>query len=134
MQSAKNCEHPEALVQILNLYCEKVLDPELNEYEVYANPGNGVEGVWKLSPVQYSGPNKNQVNKLRQIAKCTGKPVIRVIWQVSSTGMWEYSYAAQNGDRTMWGWNRVFGKDGFSGITDLNIRMIENVKLVEDKL
>lgn len=127
---SKNCEHPEALVQILNLYCEKVLDPELNEYEVYANPGNGVEGVWKLSPVQYSGPNKNQVTT-QAIANAleTGDPGDLAGEQYS---MWEYSYAAQNGDRTMWGWNRVFGKDGSQELL-IKYQNDENVKLVEDK-
>lgn len=90
---SKDCEHPEALVEMLNLYCEKVLDPELNEYEVYANPGNGVEGVWKLSPVQYSGPNKNQVTtQAISEALKTGDPGDLAGEQYS---MWEYSYAAQ---------------------------------------
>ena len=107
---SKNCEHPEALIELLNLYCEKVLDPELNEYEVYANPGDGLEGVWRLSPVSLNSPNKNQ-----QTAKAieeplkTGDPGDLSGEQYS---MWEYSYAAQNGDTTLWGWNRVFGENG----------------------
>ena len=58
---SKDCAHPEALIEMLNLYCEKVLDPELNEYAVYANPGDGLEGVWRLTPVTINSPNKNQV-------------------------------------------------------------------------
>ena len=53
---SSECEHPEALVELLNLYCEKVFDPELNEYSYYANPGDGLEGVWRLSPVSLKQP------------------------------------------------------------------------------
>ncbi|MDO4293286.1 MAG: extracellular solute-binding protein [Eubacteriales bacterium] len=107
---SKNCEHPEALIELLNLYCEKVLDPEKNEYSVYANPGNGLEGVWRLSPVTINSPNKNQVTA-KAIAEPlkTGDPGDLSGEQYS---MWEYSYAALNGDKTLWGWNRVFGENG----------------------
>lgn len=127
---SKDCEHPEALIEILNLYCEKVLDPELNEYDVYANPGGGVEGVWKLAPVQYSGPNKNQVTTLAiSEALKTGDPGDLSGEQYS---MWEYSYAAQNGDRTMWGWNRVFGANGSQELL-MEYQNSEDVELVYDK-
>lgn len=127
---SKDCEHPEALIEMLNLYCEKVLDPELNEYEVYANPGNGVEGVWKLAPVQYSGPNKNQVTtQAISEALKTGDPGDLSGEQYS---MWEYSYAAQNGDRTMWGWNRVFGADGSQELL-MEYQNSDNVELVYDE-
>ncbi len=107
---SKNCKNPEALIQMLNLYCEKVLDPELNEYAVYANPGNGLEGVWRLSPVTINSPNKNQVTaKAIEEPLKTGEPGDLSGEQYS---MWEYSYAALNGDKKVWGWNRVFGANG----------------------
>lgn len=107
---SKKCEHPEALIQLMNLYCEKSLDPELNEYAKYNNPGNGVEGLWKLSPVITTTPNKNQVTaKDIEEPLITGDPGDLSGEELS---MWEYSYAAQNGDLTLWGWNRVFGANG----------------------
>lgn len=77
----------------MNLYCEKVLDPEKNEYTVYANPGNGVEGVWKLAPVGItSTPDKNQATT-KAIAEPlkTGEPGDLTGEQYS---MWEYCYKA----------------------------------------
>lgn len=127
--SAK-CEHPEALIQLLNLYCEKVLDPELNEYSVYANPGDGLEGVWRLSPVTINSPNKNQeTTKAISEALVTGDPGDLSGEQYS---MWEYSYAALNGDTTLWGWNRVFGKDGSQEIL-ISYQDSDNVETVYDQ-
>lgn len=127
---SKECEHPEALIELLNLYCEKVLDPELNEYAVYGNPGNGLEGVWRLSPVTINSPNKNQVTtKAISDALETGDPGDLSGEQYS---MWEYSYAAKNGDTTLWGWNRVFGKDGAQEIL-MEYQESENVALVYDE-
>jgi len=112
---SKNCEHPEALIQLMNLYCEKVFDPEKNEYTVYANPGNGVEGVWKLAPVGItSTPDKNQATT-KAIAEPlkTGEPGDLTGEQYS---MWEYCYKALQGDDSMWGWLGVFGEEGGQSI------------------
>ena len=90
---SSECEHPEALVELLNLYCEKVFDPELNEYSYYANPGDGLEGVWRLSPVSLNSPDKNQ-QTAKAIAEPlkTGDPGDLYGEQLS---MYEYSKAAQ---------------------------------------
>lgn len=127
---SKECERPEALVELMNLYCEKTMDPELNEYSVYANPGNGVEGVWKLAPVNTASPNKNQV-----IAEAIAEP-LKTGDGSGLTGeqysMWEYSYAALNGDKTLWGWNRVFGEKGGQQVL-LSYQNDSNVELVYDQ-
>ena len=43
--------------------------------------------------------------------------------------MYEYSKAAQDGDTTLWGWNRVFGEGG-SQMLLIDYENDENVKLV----
>ena len=117
-------------MQMLNLYCEKVLDPELNEYAVYANPGDGLEGVWRLTPVTINSPNKNQVTaKAIEEPLKTGEPGDLTGEQYS---MWEYSYKAQNGDTQLWGWNRVFGADGSQQLL-MNYQNDSNVELVYDQ-
>lgn len=127
---SKNCEHPEALIEMLNLYCEKVLDPELNEYAVYANPGEGLEGVWRLSPVTINSPNKNQLTaKAIEEPLKTGDPGDLSGEQYS---MWEYSYKALNGDTQLWGWNRVFGADGSQQLL-ISYQNDSNVDLVYDQ-
>lgn len=127
---SKECAKPEALIELLNLYCEKVLDPELNEYEVYSNPGNGVEGVWKLAPVNTSSPNKNQVTAQAIAGPLETGEAGDLVGEQKS--MWEYSYAGQNGDIATWGWNRVFGKNGGQQLL-LSYQNGENVELVYDK-
>lgn len=127
---SKDCAHPEALVEMLNLYCEKVLDPEKNEYAVYANPGDGLEGVWRLTPVTINSPNKNQVTaKAIEEPLKTGDPGELTGEQYS---MWEYSYKAQNGDTQLWGWNRVFGADGSQQLL-ISYQNDSNVELVYDQ-
>ena len=127
---SKDCEHPEALIELLNLYCEKVLDPELNEYEVYANPGDGLEGVWRLSPVTINSPNKNQQTAIAiEEPLKTGDPGDLSGEQYS---MWEYSYEALNGNTTLWGWNRVFGEGGSQQLL-LSYQSGENTELIYDQ-
>lgn len=127
---SKDCEKPEALVQLLNLYCEKVFDPEKNEYAYYANPGDGLEGVWRLSPVSLNSANKNQQTAMAiEEPLETGDPGDLYGEQLS---MYEYSKAAQDGDTTLWGWNRVFGKDG-SQMLLLDYQNDSNVEFVRDQ-
>lgn len=46
--------------------------------------------------------------------------------------MWEYSYAAKNGDTTLWGWNRVFGEEGSQQLL-ISYQAGENTELVYDE-
>lgn len=127
---SKNCKNPEAAIQMMNLYCEKAMDPATSEYEKYANPGNGIEGLWKLSPVRTSSPNKNQVTaKHIEEALKTGDPGDLTGEEYS---MWEYSYAAQNGDRTLWSWNRVFGENGSQQLL-ISYNEDPNIEVMYDK-
>jgi putative aldouronate transport system substrate-binding protein len=107
---SKNCKHPEALIKMLNLYVDKVFDEKNQEYSYYANPGSGLEGVWRLSPVYMNSANKNQVT-----ATNIAKPLIDhnqgSLWG-EQLSMYEYSQKAVDGDRGLWGWNRVFGANG----------------------
>ncbi|MDR1252684.1 MAG: extracellular solute-binding protein [Treponema sp.] len=107
---SKNCRHPEALIKMLNLYVDKVFDERNQEYSYYANPGNGLEGVWRLSPVFMNSANKNQVT-----ATNIAKPLVDhnpgSLWGEQLT-MYEYSQRAVDGERGLWGWNRVFGARG----------------------
>jgi putative aldouronate transport system substrate-binding protein len=127
---SKKCKNPESLIQLLNLYVEKVFDPDKNQYAYYANPGGGLEGVWRLSPVSLNSADKNQQTALA-IAKPleTGNPGSLYGEQLS---MYEYSYAAQQGNTTLWGWNRVFGKDG-SQMVLIDYKNNPNVELVWDQ-
>jgi putative aldouronate transport system substrate-binding protein len=102
--------HPEAVVQLANLYCEKTFDPQKQEYEYYSNPGGDAEGVWKLSPVFMMTPHKNidTTVAIRPHLE-SGDPGDLYGEQLT---MWQYTKAGMDGERDMWGWERVFGIDG----------------------
>ncbi|NLG25544.1 MAG: extracellular solute-binding protein [Clostridiales bacterium] len=108
--ASANCPNPEVVVQLANLYCEKTFDPEKQEYEYYSNPGGNAEGVWKLSPVYMMTPLKNIDTTI----------AIRPHLESGDPGelygeqytMWDYTYRGMQGDKSMWGWMRVFGIDG----------------------
>lgn len=106
----KDCKHPEALIKMLNLYCEKVYDEEKQEYEYYANPGDGLEGVWRLSPVFMNTASKNQMTA-NNLVEPLKNNVSDSLWGEQLT-MYEYCQKALDGDQTHWGWNRVFGEKG----------------------
>jgi putative aldouronate transport system substrate-binding protein len=127
---SKNCKNPEALIQLLNLYVEKVFDPEKNQYAYYANPGGGLEGVWRLSPVSLNSANKNQQTALA-IATPLETGDSRSLYG-EQLSMFEYSYAGQQGNTTLWGWNRVFGKGG-SQMLLIDYKNNPNVELVWDQ-
>ncbi|MDR2403858.1 MAG: extracellular solute-binding protein [Spirochaetaceae bacterium] len=107
---SRNCKHPEALIKMLNLYVDKVFDEKNQEYAYYANPGNGLEGVWRLSPVFMNSANKNQVTATN-IVKPLEDHNPGNLWG-EQLSMYEYSQKAVDGDRGLWGWNRVFGANG----------------------
>ncbi|MDR0656295.1 MAG: extracellular solute-binding protein [Treponema sp.] len=107
---SRNCKHPEALIRMLNLYVEKVFDEKDQEYAYYANPGSGLEGVWRLSPVYMNSANKNQVTAVN-IAQPLVDHNPGSLWG-EQLSMYEYSQKAVDGDRSLWGWNRVFGAGG----------------------
>ncbi len=126
---SRDCANPQALIELLNLYCEKVFDPELNEYTVYANPGGEIESLWHLSPVVINSPNKNQLSAaaIEEPLK-TGEP--GDLFGEQKT-MWEYSYKALQGDKAMWSWNRVFGEGGSQQLlisyqNDSNVELVYN--------
>lgn len=107
-------EHPEALVRIMNLYCDLTFDPEKQQYEYYSNPpsseGTNIEGVWKLCPVYQYKNNKN-VNTTREIRSHLESGDPGELYG-ESLSMFNFALAGQNGDIANWSWNRVFGIDG----------------------
>ena len=114
--ASKACPNPEIVVQLANLYCDKTFDPEKQEYAYYSNPGADAEGIWKLSPVFMMTPLKN-IDTTRAIRPHleSGEPGELYGEQLT---MWQYTLDGMNGDRLMWGWNRVFGIDGSCQIQD----------------
>lgn len=105
-----SCKHPEKLIEMLNLYCEKSFGDSKEDYAKYMNPGGGMEGVWRLSPVSLNSPNKNQIT--------TGK-VIQAMKDGNTdsmngeeTNMYNYCKAYLEGDRSLWGWNIEFNEGG----------------------
>ena len=108
-------EYPEALVEIMSLYCDLIFDQDKQEFEHYsAAPGadGGTIPTWRLSPIFQYTVNKN-INIAEQI-----KPHLEsgdpgdLFGESLST--FENTYAAMNGDRANWSAMRIFGIGGAS--------------------
>lgn len=103
---------PQAVIEMANLYCELTFDDEKQQYDKYSNPGGKVEGVWKLAPVCMMTPTKNIdiANKIKpDLEKNIENP--KELYG-EALQMYNFCYKAQNGDRSLAGWNLIFGIDG----------------------
>ena len=112
----KGFEHPEAVVELVNMHLEKNWG-ETNNFGYYYMPQeNGNVGVWKFSPVTPYPPYKNfnafqAIHAARDagdVSVLTGEP--KVI-QGNLEG-----YAA--GDTTQWGWEKIYGDNGVYNVLD----------------
>ena len=107
-------KHPEAVVEIMNLYCDLIFNPEMQEFEYYSAPqaadGSGAIPAWRLSPVFQYTVNKN-INIMKEIRPHleTGDPGDLF---GESLNVFENTYAGMTGDKTNWATMRIFGIDG----------------------
>lgn len=107
---SSECEHPEALMELFNLYIDKTFDPELQEYDVYSNVGGNVEGVWKLTPVYQFTAKKNLETHLAIADPLKSGDASSLFGE--QLAMYNFSKSYLDGDKLMWGWNKIFGEGG----------------------
>lgn len=106
----KGYEHPEALVKLFNMHVEKNWGKTADFNKYYMPVENGAVGVWKFSPVCPAPSFKNleafvaidEARNNNDFSKLTGEP------KVIQANIEAY----ENGDDTMWGWERIYGKAG----------------------
>ena len=104
------CEHPEALIKLLNTHVELCWG-ETNDFEYYYMPKeNESVGVWKFSPVTPAPPFKNveafesivSAREKRTFDKLTGEAAV----------IQRNIDAYKNGDISQWGWDKIYGEEG----------------------
>lgn len=106
----KNFDKPEALVKMMNLFMEKCWGETGDNGKYYAPPE--AEGVWKLSPVSPSPPNKNldaylEIEEARQkkdASDLKGEAL-------SIQSKLDSFYSGSKEGFALWGWERIYGPD-----------------------
>lgn len=104
----KNFEHPEAVVKMVNLFIEKCWG-ETGDNGVYYAPPEA-EGVWKLSPIQCSMPNKNLQAYLDiEAARQSGDTASLKGEAKSIQDKLDSYYSGSDEGFALWGWERIYG-------------------------
>jgi putative aldouronate transport system substrate-binding protein len=94
--------HPEVAVQMVNLYCEKLYDPEKSDYNYWGDDfEKGVQGVGQLGPLYIIHPNLN-LDPYRDIMKVYRGEM--TVDQMNSAS--KHYYDAVN---SIWAWNVMWG-------------------------
>lgn len=117
----KNFEHPEAVVKMINLFIEKCWG-ETGDNGVYYAPPEA-EGVWKLSPIQCSMPNKNiQAYLDIEAARQAGDTSSLTGEAKSIQDKLDSYYSGSDEGFALWGWERIYGPapSSYSTINDLS--------------
>lgn len=124
----KGYKNPEALVKLFNMHIEKNWGKTADFNKYYMPVENGAVGVWKFSPVCPSPVFKNldafiaidDARKANDFSTLTGEP------KVIQANIEAY----EKGDDTMWGWMKIYGKDGaFRSMVDYK----NNDQLLKEK-
>lgn len=119
----KDFEHPEALFKLLNLYYKMYTE----EYTKYGVSETGAEN-WRLSPVEIRDISKN-VNTYVAIKDALGAgDTSKLIGEQKA--MFDNVDKYLKGDKSLWGWNKVFGENG----SEAGIKhMMDNKLYVQNK-
>ena len=111
---SKDCEHPEALVKMCNLFLELCWG-ESGDNGIYYAPMD-CEGIWKLSPIHPSEPLKNINAFLTLDAARASGDYSAVSGEAASIQLKLESYASGSEEgHALWGWERIYGAEGVYG-------------------
>ncbi len=110
----KGYDHPEALVKLMNMHLEKNWGKSADFNKYYMPAENGGVGVWKFSPVVPSPPSKNldaflaieEARKNKSLNQLQGEP------RAIQANLDAYFH----GDKTKWGWEKIYGINGVLGV------------------
>ena len=117
----KDFEHPEAVIKMVNLFIEKCWG-ETGDNGVYYAPPEA-EGVWKLSPIQCSMPNKNLQAYLDiEAARQSGDTSALKGEARSIQDKLDSYYSGSEEGFALWGWERIYGPapSSYATINEMN--------------
>ncbi len=104
------CEHPEALLKLLNTHIELCWG-ETSDFDYYYMPEeNESVGVWKFSPVFPAIPLKN--TKAFVTLEAARKNNSFEQLKGEAAAIQRNIEAYQNGDLSQWGWFKIYGPNG----------------------
>ena len=117
---SKECEHPEAIVKMVNLFIEKCWG-ETGDNESYYAPADA-EGIWKLSPLMPQMPLKN-LQGYRDIMEALDNGTTDQLNGESKSiydKIQQYE-AGGEGSEELYGWERGYGKEhsAYSAIDEM---------------
>ncbi len=112
----KGYPYPEALIKLINMHLEKNWGDTADFSKYYMPAKNGGVGVWKFSPVIPTPPFKNLdaflaiegARKSGSLNSLQGEP------KAIQSNLKAYA----DGDKTKWGWEKIYGIDGVLGLLD----------------
>jgi putative aldouronate transport system substrate-binding protein len=113
----KGAKHPEAVIKLFNLHLEKNWGSTAEFDKYYAPPE--AESVWQLSPVT-PYPAKKNVEAFRAIdaARKAGDTSKLTGEAKTIQGKLESFASGSKEGFALWGWERIYGKEGSMGVVD----------------
>jgi putative aldouronate transport system substrate-binding protein len=108
----KGVKHPEVIVKMFNGFVEKNWG-ETAEFDKYYLP-EGAEGTWKMSPPTPSPPMKN-LEAFLSIREAVDNGTTDQLTGEAKV-VYDRVKSHEDGEQTMWGWERIYGADGVFGV------------------
>ncbi len=110
----KGYPHPEALVKLINMHLEKNWGKTADFNKYYMPAENDGVGVWKFSPVVPTPPYKN-LNAFLEIEAARKNKNFSDL-RGEAKAIQSNLDAYNSGDKSKWGWEKIYGIDGVMGI------------------
>ncbi|GBG08632.1 hypothetical protein PAT3040_03220 [Paenibacillus agaridevorans] len=111
----KGTKNPEALFSMLDMWTEifyENKDPEINSK--FVNDGN--TEIWQMNKIAAYRAFKNTDQRIKVIKALDSGDTSDLTGD--DMGVYDKIQKFEAGDRSLWGWNAIFGKDGSMGVTD----------------
>lgn len=111
----KSVKQPEALFKMIDFWIKTFYenkDDEINKK--YVNDGN-VE-IWQMNSIAVYKAFKNADQRLKVVKALETKDTSALTGD--DKAVYNNIVKFQGGDKSAWGWNVIFGKDGSMGVTD----------------
>ncbi|HEX2945960.1 MAG TPA: extracellular solute-binding protein [Clostridia bacterium] len=106
----KGYEHPEALIKLMNMHVEKCWGNTADFNKYYMPAENRSIGVWKFSPVYPAPPSKN-IEAMKALNEARRTDTLGNLTGEAAT-IERNIKAFDNGDKTQWGWMKIYGPEG----------------------
>jgi putative aldouronate transport system substrate-binding protein len=106
----KTYAHPEAIIKMINLHLEKNWGKTADFNKYYMPAENDSVGVWKFSPVYPNPPFKN-MNAFMAIEEARKNNDFSRL-EGEAKAIENNIEAFEKGDTSLWGWDKIYGKNG----------------------